>query len=261
MAKAQQLEIVQASPASTPTLISMIGAIVSRPDVDVGKLRELLTMQREVEAEAARCAFNGALNGAQTEMAPIVKDAKNDHTKSKYASFKALDDAVRPIYTKHGFSLSYNTGDNAPPGHIMVLATLSRGAHEREYKAPIPVTTEGFKGTAMMTQTHATGSAFTYGQRYLLKMIFNIAVADKGTDDDGNAAGGATTKAADANEPITQPQEIELKAVAAGVGADETRFCKYVGAQWGRDVASFADITRGEFEAAKTKLLSKKKAP
>jgi hypothetical protein len=37
-----------------------------------------------------------------------------------------------------------------------------------------------------MTRTHATGSAFSYGKRYLLIGMFNLAIGD---DDDGNAAG------------------------------------------------------------------------
>ena len=199
------------------TLIDMIGAIVARPDIDVSKVRELLTMQKEAEDEAAKRDFNLALNLAQAEMDPVVKDAKNDHTKSKYASFKALDDAVRPAYTRHGFSLSYNTGDGAPAGHLMVVATLSRGGHERQYKAPIPITTEGFKGTAMMTPTHATGSAMSYGQRYLLKLIFNVAIGE--SDDDGNGAGVAQTMVSD--EQATELQRLisEKQLVPARVYA------------------------------------------
>jgi hypothetical protein len=35
-------------------------------------------------------------------------------------------------------------------------------------------------------EDHATGSAVTYGMRYLVKMIFNVATGEN--DDDGNAA-------------------------------------------------------------------------
>ena len=38
----------------------------------------------------------------------------------------------------------------------------------------------------MMTRTHATATAVTYGRRYLLCMIFNISTED----DDGNLAAG-----------------------------------------------------------------------
>jgi hypothetical protein len=49
----------------------------------------------------------------------------------------------------------------------------------------MPADGKGAKGGDVMTRTHAAGSAFSYGQRYLLKLIFNIAT---GEDDDGNAA-------------------------------------------------------------------------
>ena len=54
----------------------------------------------------------------------------------------------------------------------------------------MPADGKGAKGGDVMTKTHATGSAMTYGQRYLVKMIFNIAV---GADDDGRAAGAQPT--------------------------------------------------------------------
>jgi predicted hydrocarbon binding protein len=44
-----------------------------------------------------------------------------------------------------------------------------------------------------MSRTHATGSAITYGKRYLKDMIFNLSFLEK--DDDGNAAGGVTQDA------------------------------------------------------------------
>lgn len=50
----------------------------------------------------------------------------------------------------------------------------------------MPADGKGAKGGDVMTKTHAAGSAMSYGQRYLLKMIFNLAVGD---DDDGQKAG------------------------------------------------------------------------
>lgn len=43
-----------------------------------------------------------------------------------------------------------------------------------------------------MTKTHAMGSGVSYGMRYLLRMIFNLAIDQ---DDDGNAAGARTRQA------------------------------------------------------------------
>jgi hypothetical protein len=50
----------------------------------------------------------------------------------------------------------------------------------------MPADGKGARGNDVMTKTHATGAAITYGKRYLLGMIFNLAVT---RDDDGNGAG------------------------------------------------------------------------
>src|SRR5690606_15862485 len=51
----------------------------------------------------------------------------------------------------------------------------------------MPADGKGAKGGDVMTKTHAAGSAMSYGQRYLLKLIFNVAIGEN--DDDGNSAG------------------------------------------------------------------------
>jgi hypothetical protein len=56
----------------------------------------------------------------------------------------------------------------------------------RRYQIDMPIDTKGARGGDVMTRTHATGSAFSYGKRYLLIGMFNLAIGD---DDDGNAAG------------------------------------------------------------------------
>jgi hypothetical protein len=96
-----------------------------------------------------------------------------------------------------------------------------------------------------MTKTHATGSAVSYGMRYLLKMIFNIAVSDR--DDDGNAA-------SDSGATVTQVQLNELIALADEVGADKGAFCKYMG------VESFAALPAKNFDRAKSALNKKRSA-
>ncbi len=43
----------------------------------------------------------------------------------------------------------------------------------------------------------------------------------------------------DLDEPLTEEQLIELRAVAAGVEADPELFCEYVSMQWGYPVGAF----------------------
>ena len=92
-----------------------------------------------------------------------------------------------PVYTTHNFALSFNTGKADDPDSILVVCNVTHGRHSKRYQIPMPADGKGARGNDVMTQTHATGSAVSYGMRYLLRMIFNISVGEH--DDDGNLAG------------------------------------------------------------------------
>jgi len=169
-------------------MVSMVERMARDPSVDVDKLARILELRYQLLEQAAMTKFNTALAEAQGEMEAVRKDCQNPSTRSRYASFYALDAAVRPVYTAHGFTVSFDTDPNASrdPLELMVVAYVSLGAYTRTYKIPMPADGKGARGGEVMTRTHAIGSAFTYGRRYLLSGIFNIATAD--SDDDGQAA-------------------------------------------------------------------------
>src|SRR6185312_10646269 len=166
-------------------LIAAIERAARDPDVNVEKMERLFAMRKEIALEIAMAAFNDAMNAAQAEMRPIATDATNPQTHSKYATYAKLDSALRPIYTKHGFSISYDEADSPKSEHVRVLAYVShRGGYTRTYRRDMPADGKGAKGGDVMTKTHAAGAAQSYGSRYLLKGIFNIAVGED--DRDGN---------------------------------------------------------------------------
>jgi len=173
-------------PASdTASIMAVIARAAADPNTDVDKLERLMAMAERMSARQAEQAFNEAMNAAQAELRAVAKDAASD--KGKYASFVALDKAARPIYSAHGFSLSFDTGDGAPPEHIRLLCYVAhRDGFTRTYRVDMPADGKGAKGGDVMTKTHAAGAAMTYGQRYLFKLIFNIAVGD---DDDIGGSG------------------------------------------------------------------------
>ena len=70
---------------------------------------------------------------------------------------------------------------------------MSLGGYTRRYHIDMPADGKGAKGGDVMTRTHATGSAVSYGKRYLLIMIFNLTMGGE-YEDDGNAAGGQKMK-------------------------------------------------------------------
>lgn len=220
------------------SLMAVISRAASDPATDVDKLERLLGMYERITARQAEQAYHDAMSTAQAEMRPIAADANNPQTKSKYASFVALDRELRPIYTKHGFSLSYDTEDGAPADHVRVVCKVShRAGHTERPRIDMPADGKGAKGGDVMTKTHATGAAMTYGQRYLLKMIFNIAVGD---DDDGNSMAGSMR--------ITADQREALSALADSVEADKRKFCDWLG------VESFAEIPARDYRKAEQAL-------
>lgn len=199
------------------SLMEVISRAASDPSVDVTKLEKLMAMAERLEARNAERAFNVAMQAAQEEMGPVRTDASNKQTNSRYASYPALDRVLRPIYTKHGFAISFNTGDSAAD-FLRVLAYVShKNGHTREYKIDMPADGKGAKGGDVMTKTHATGSASLYGMRYLLKMIFNIIVSD---DDDGNRAGSG--------DKITEEQADTLLEMLTADKADVKKFCAFM---------------------------------
>ena len=166
-------------------ILVMIQSAARDPDADVEKMERLMAMYERQQDKHAESAFNRAMNSAQRSTTRVAADASNPQTRSKYASYAALDRALRPVYTEHGFSLSFDETESPKPDHIRVLCYVSHeDGHTRTYHKDMPSDGKGAKGGDVMTKTHAAGAAASYGMRYLLKGIFNVAIGED--DADGN---------------------------------------------------------------------------
>jgi ERF superfamily len=171
----------------TSDLLAVIERAAHDPSMDVDRFQRLLDILEMQTNRINERAFNSALVLAQGEMQPINADASNSATRSSYATFSALDRECRPLYSKHGLGPSFNTEPTGDPNTLRVVCMLGhRDGHTRRYQIDMPIDTKGARGGDVMTRTHATGSAFSYGKRYLLVGMFNLCIDD---DDDGNAAG------------------------------------------------------------------------
>lgn len=184
----QQALAIQDEPAVSveASSFAMFERLAKDPNASVETIERLMALWERNEARRASMAFNSAMSTAQAAMRPVAADANNPQTRSKYASYEALDRVIRPIYTAHGFGLSFDTAEGAPSDCVRLVCDVTHvGGHEKRYHLDMPADGKGAKGGDVMTKTHAVGSAVTYGQRYMLKMIFNVAVSD---DDDGQKA-------------------------------------------------------------------------
>ena len=209
---------LQVQPTQSQQMLTLIGDAASNPDVDVDKMERLWEMKKEIDAKEAEDKFNKAMVRAQASMGNIAPDGENKHTRSKYAKFPTLNKILKPIYTSNGFSLSFNSLPSGNTDILLVACYVSHvDGHTRTYELPMPVSSKGAKGGDVMTPTHATGSGMSYAKRYLLLMIFNIAIGDD-TDDDGNAAGGMKSL-----PRISEHQQLTIHAMIEENGLNEAR--------------------------------------
>jgi hypothetical protein len=236
--------LVPVANTESAAVLNMIERAARDPAVDIDKLQKLMELRTQTEVRQSERAFAAEMTVAQSEMVRVSADANNPQTRSKYASYAALDRAIRPIYTKHNLSLSFNTEDGAPPDYLRIVCYVEAHGHTRKYKLDMPADGKGAKGGDVMTKTHATGAGITYGRRYLLGMIFNLVI---GEDDDGNRAGAAPP--AEYTPPpgsITQDQADAIRDALDDKGASRPAFL-----QWAKQ-KRVEDIPAEHFDACMT---------
>lgn len=218
------------TPTGQPTnLMQALAAAAADPRMDVDKVERLFAMHKEMMAREAEGAFNDAMARAQAHVEPIAKDRRNDHTKSMYATLAAINDAITPVYSAEGLSVSFDTyspdRDKDLPeldkGWVRVIAIVShRGGHSRKYHLDGLLDDAGKDGTKNKTGIQAMGSTVSYLRRYLVCMIFNVATAD---DNDGNEAGGGKRM---------DDKSIADHLAALEAAADMTGLLKAFGTAW-----------------------------
>lgn len=228
--------------APAPSLLNFVAAAVSDPNIDVTKLEALLRMQREIVGEDARVQFVQAMSAAQAEIMPVVRKAENTQTRSFYAKLETVDAAIRPIYTKHGFSLCFDEEPSDGPNMMIVCEVSHAAGHSKKYRLNAPPDTLGPKGAPTKTVLHGRGSTVTFLRRYLVCNVFNVVLADM--DDDGQRGGMVF---------ITTEQQQQLTILLRETKADLDGFLDFVGA------GSIEGIQAKDFGRAMNALAAKKR--
>jgi hypothetical protein len=211
--------------APQPNFLDTIERLASNPAVDVEKIQRIMDMQEQIITREAKRAYNDAMFRAQQKMPIVGKKESNTQTHSKYAGYDEILKQCQPIYTAEGLSVTFYQGhgtteDPLKEGHNRIMAdVMHKDGYTKTFHADIPVETTGAKGGVLMTLTHATGSAFSYGRSYLMRLIFNIPTGD---DDNGNGAGGVITYISD-KELHTITDMILAKE------ANQAKFLEYMG--------------------------------
>lgn len=236
----QRMQLPAQAQAEVVTPMALIEKALER-DIDPEKLEKLMDLQDRWQNREAEKEFNQAMNRCQSELGRIAANKTNSQTRSQYADYAALDRVVRPVYSRHDLALSFDTKETGASEVLVVCYVSHSAGHTRTYRVLMPADGKGAKGGDVMTKTHAAGSGISYGMRYLLKMIFNLAI---GQDDDGNAA---------SVPPVTFQQAAQLRDELAAVDGDEAAFCRYL------KVSSLEDLPSTAFDTARA-LINKKRS-
>lgn len=115
-----------------------------------------------------------ALAKAQAEMKNAKLNKVNPHFKSRYADLAEIRDTVTPALAKNGIAVTHGMDTIEGGGLVVVTRLIHSSGQWIESRFPIAY-----------DKPQTMGSAITYGRRYNLSAIANIAADD---DDDANAA-------------------------------------------------------------------------
>jgi hypothetical protein len=127
----------------------------------------------------------------------------------KFERLMAMQERVAASRKEEAFNAAMALAQKGMVAIAVCYVTCA--GHTRKYRVDMPADGGGAKGGSVMTKTHAHGSAMTYGQRYLLRAIFNLAI---GQDDDGKAAGGKRdTRPTISDEQADKLRDIVTKLV------------------------------------------------
>lgn len=227
----QQGQVATVQPEAS-TLIAVISRVATDPNCDLDKMERLLNMQERVMAKQAEQAFNAAMAAMQAEI-PSIAERGTGHN-IKYATLEDILDTVRPIMHKYGFAVSFRISQ---VDRVTVTGVLMhKDGHREETSMTLAADTSGSKNAVQ-----AIGSSVSYGKRYVLCAMLNIAT--RGEDDNGYAATPHT--------PVTETQAKQLRNLYDRMKPEDQD----------RVFTMFGDVTeldRGQFDkvhAAMTNIL------
>jgi hypothetical protein len=96
---------IQAPATGADALMQVIIRAAADTTIDLGRMDHLFAIHKKMVDREEEKLFDVAMAAAQAGMRSVAADKDNNQTRSRYASYAALDAAITPIYTAHGFSL------------------------------------------------------------------------------------------------------------------------------------------------------------
>jgi hypothetical protein len=205
-----------AVPAPEPvSILAVIERAARDPQVDADKMERMMALYERVNAATAKAAYTKALAEMQEDL-PVIGQRgaiknRDKEVQSRYSLWEDINETIKPVLMKHGFALSFRTGQEGD--RITVTGVLShREGHSEQTTMFLPADTSGSKNPVQ-----AVGSSVSYGKRYTASALLNLT--SSGEDDDGRTGGG--------DGPISPDQLQHVRDQIERTESNIEAFCKY----------------------------------
>ena len=160
--------------------------------------------------------LSAALAKAQAKLQNAKNTADNPFYKSKYAPLGEVLDLVRPVLAENGLAvIQYPSSDDGKTISIHTMLVHESG----EYIDFDPLSL-----TAEKITPQGAGAAITYGRRYSVSGIFNIASED---DDDGNSLEKPQNGVKQPSKTINKSEVMVLEGLISKTETDKKKFLDY----------------------------------
>jgi len=238
-------------PQEQDEFLALIEKVVLNPEIDAEKLKVIVGLKLQLEDRAAEKGFDAAMQEAQKEVQALSWDKVNkESNNSRWVSFPKIDEMLKPIREKFGFSESFGVEPELPaPTLMMMYSDVTyrgpEGTHRRRFHLPMSISGEGPKGGGVMTAAQAVGNGSSLGMRYLEKLIWKIPMLVDKDDNDGNAirptvSEGQARILRDLFDRLSEP--TRLKAL------------EYMSNTYKQEIKSVEGIPSGRYKHAETTL-------
>lgn len=206
----------------------MILQVASSPDFDVAKLEKLMDLQERETNRQAKVAFNQAFAEMQSQIDTVTKSKKGHNT--TYATLEDIVDVVRPTLERFGFAVTFSV--DTKQGVIVTCTLLHKLGHSIDTTITLNPDASGSKNAVQ-----AVGSAISYGKRYTLCSLLNIATRD---DDDAQSCSANLGKVITTSQ--VQSLETKLKQLSEERFAN---FISYIAKEY--NASSVADLPANKY--------------
>lgn len=194
---AKSVQLTEMEPAKQDGLSPLVQAAMSG-QLDTEKMRELLNIQKDYEANEARKAYHRAVAAFKAHAPTVRKDkvVSYGNTNYRHVSLGYALSEINPILSQHGLSISWKTRQEDKTIYVRCILTHELGHSEDTELFGLP------DASGQKNPVQQVASTVTYLKRHTAFALLGLEA--EGADDDG---GGASI------ERITAEQAANIHAL------------------------------------------------